>query len=222
MFHINILSLINPGHFCKKSVCFMFWDICEEKYGKMKCFSLQLPSFSRPLSPLFSRWILIVCAHQSRLQLRSGVGTESVRPSLSKISNHQHFKAYRRKKRWLLELEPSAFRILNYLYIKHCPMLKRFQPKCSHDAKTSGLTERNWTGPSPFSLDPAALCPYPPWAGCPSSAGTCGGRDSRKHSHKRQRLSAFNNCYDGNQRAVSENRQRQIPLEERKSRTQTE
>lgn len=85
MFHINILSLINPGHFCKKSVCVMFWDICEEKYGKMKCFSVRLPSFSRPLSPLFSWWILIVCAHSSRLQLRLGVGTESVRPSLSKM-----------------------------------------------------------------------------------------------------------------------------------------
>lgn len=54
MFHINILSLINPGHFCKKSVCFLFWDIQEEIYGKMKYFSLGLPSFLLPLSPLSS------------------------------------------------------------------------------------------------------------------------------------------------------------------------
>lgn len=30
----------------------MFWDIQEEKYGKVKCFSVGLPSFSLLLSPL--------------------------------------------------------------------------------------------------------------------------------------------------------------------------
>lgn len=54
MFHINILSLINPSNFCKKSVCFLFWDIQEEKYGNMKYVSLRLPSFSVPLYPLSS------------------------------------------------------------------------------------------------------------------------------------------------------------------------